>query len=105
VRPGDRVKRGQAIARAGSSGTTGGPHLHFQVMDRPSIVFSDGLPYVFDKFDLTGQTPPLAAMLRYYDTLERVPIDTRNAGTRRNAYPMSGDVVKFAPTLRQPSAR
>jgi hypothetical protein len=100
VRPGDRVKRGQPIARAGSSGTTGGPHLHFQVMDRPSLIFSDGLPYVFDAFDLTGQTPPLAAMLRYYETLERVPIDTRNAGTRRNAYPMGGDVVKFPPAPR-----
>ena len=31
VKPGDRVTHGQHIANAGSSGTSGGPHLHFQV--------------------------------------------------------------------------
>ncbi|MEO8754620.1 MAG: M23 family metallopeptidase [Casimicrobiaceae bacterium] len=95
VRPGDQVTRGQPMAKAGSSGTNGGPHVHFQVMDHPSIVFADGLPYVFDAFMLTGRTPPLAQMLRYFDTLEPVPIDTGNAGPRRNVLPMSGDVVTF----------
>jgi murein DD-endopeptidase MepM/ murein hydrolase activator NlpD len=95
VRPGDRVTRGQPMAKAGSSGTTGGPHLHFQVMDRPSILFADGLPYVFDAFVLTGQTPPLATVLRYYDTLEPIPITTGNVGPRRDALPMGRDVVTF----------
>ena len=31
VRPGDHVTRGRHIADVGSSGTSGGPHLHFQV--------------------------------------------------------------------------
>jgi Peptidase family M23 len=35
VGPGDRVTRGHHIADVGSSGTTGGPHLHFQMTDRP----------------------------------------------------------------------
>jgi len=65
------------------------------VMDRPSILFSDGLPYVFDRFDVSGQTPPLATMIKLFDTLEPVPIDTLNAGPRRNAMPLSGDVVTF----------
>ena len=59
VKPGDRVTHGQHIANAGSSGTTGGPHLHFQVTDHPSVVVADGMPYVFNAFELTGQTPPL----------------------------------------------
>jgi len=45
VKPGDRVTRGQHIANAGSSGTTGGPHLHFQVTDHPSVVVADGMPH------------------------------------------------------------
>lgn len=100
VKPGDRVTRGQQIAKAGSSGTGGGPHLHFQVMDRPSILFADGLPYVFDAFVLTGQTPPLAQVLPYYDTLEPIPITTGNAGPRRDAFPLGGDVVTFPAEAR-----
>jgi hypothetical protein len=71
------------------------PHLHFQVVDQPSLLFSDGLPYVFDRFDVSEQTPPLATTLKLYDTLEAVPIDTANAGPRRNAMPLSRDVVTF----------
>ena len=98
VQSGDRVTRGQPMAKAGSSGTTGGPHLHFQVMDRPSILFADGLPYVFDAFSLTGQTPPLAKVLPYYDSLEPIPVTTENVGPRRNALPMGRDVVEFPAT-------
>ncbi len=108
VKQGDRVFRGQTIAKAGSSGTGGGPHLHFQVMDSPSILFSDGLPYVLDKFLLTGQSPPLAQVLPYYDTLEPIPITTTNAGPRRNAFPLGSDILTFprpASTHRGPRAR
>lgn len=95
VRPGDRVTRGQRIAKVGSSGTTGGPHLHFQVMDHSSLLFADGLPYVFDAFVLTGHTPPLAKVLAHYNTLEPIPVTTKNAGPRRDALPLGGDVVTF----------
>ncbi len=44
VQAGEQVKQGQVIAAAGSSGTTGGPHLHFQVSDRPSVLAGNGLP-------------------------------------------------------------
>lgn len=95
VKPGDRVKRGQPIAKAGSSGTGGGPHLHFQVIDRPSILFAEGLPYVFDAFEVIGQTPPLLQALPYYDTLLPIPITTSNAGPRRKAFPLGGDLLGF----------
>lgn len=95
VRPGDRVTRGQAIAKAGSSGTTGGPHVHFQVMDHASVSFADGLPFVFDAFTLTGRTPPIAQVLPYFDTLEPIPITTESAGPRQDELPMGRDVVTF----------
>jgi hypothetical protein len=95
VKPGDRVERGRRLANAGSSGTTGGPHLHFQVTDRPSIVLADGMPYVLDAFELTGQTPPLVEVLPYYDTLEPIPITTTRTGPRRDELPLGRDVVTF----------
>ena len=95
VRPGERVARGRHIANVGSSGTTGGPHLHFQVTDGPSVVFADGMPYVFDSFELTGQTPPLAEVLPYYDTLQSIPISTEHTGARRDEMPLGRDVVTF----------
>jgi murein DD-endopeptidase MepM/ murein hydrolase activator NlpD len=95
VRPGEHIARGHRIANVGSSGTTGGPHLHFQMTDRPSVVLADGMPYVFDAFDLTGQTPPLADVIRYYDTLEPIPITAHNTGPRHNELPLGRDVVSF----------
>ncbi len=95
VRAGEHVSRGQHIADVGSSGTSGGPHLHFQVSDRPSLVFADGLPFVFESFDLSGQTPPLADVLKNYDTLEPIPVASTNTGHRNDEMPLGRDVMSF----------
>ncbi|GFG51942.1 peptidase M23 [Mycolicibacterium agri] len=97
VRVGERVTRGRHIADVGSSGTTGGPHLHFQISDRPSVVVADGLPYVFDSFELTGRTPPLSEVLKYYDTLAPIPLSVGDIGDRRDQLPLGRDVVTFPP--------
>lgn len=43
VEVGDRVRRGQAMARVGNSGNSDQPHLHLQVQNRPTLdVFDPG---------------------------------------------------------------
>jgi hypothetical protein len=44
------VLDGTAVERLGNTGNTDGPHLHFHVMDGPSPLRSNGLPYVFTSF-------------------------------------------------------
>lgn len=54
VEKGDYVKKGQVIAALGYTGQTTGPHLHFHVADRPSSLYAEGLPFVFEQFKLLG---------------------------------------------------
>lgn len=51
---GDHVRRGQLLGLVGNSGNSDFPHLHFHVMDSPSPLGSDGLPYEFRSFDSEG---------------------------------------------------
>lgn len=55
VHVGDQVKKGAIMAKLGNSGNTSAPHLHFHVMNSPSVLGSDGLPYLIDGFDFAGQ--------------------------------------------------
>lgn len=55
VKEGDRVRRGQVLARLGNSGNTTAPHLHFHVMDAPLPLGAEhNVPYVFDSFRYQG---------------------------------------------------
>lgn len=89
VRAGDHVKAGQVIGELGNSGASGIPHLHFQVMDRPSFLASEGLPYVFDSFELEGRIVPKADSLSI--EVEATPGPRR----RVDELPLFGDLVRF----------
>jgi hypothetical protein len=53
VKEGNRVKPGNVLGLVRNSGSPY-PHLHFQVMDGPRLLTSDGMPYVFDSFAHDG---------------------------------------------------
>lgn len=54
VKPGDHVRRGQLLGRLGQSGSSAAPHLHFQLANTATFEGSEGIPYMFDRFDLLG---------------------------------------------------
>lgn len=55
VKVGDRVRRGQVIGLLGNSGNAVGPHLHFHIGNANSLNGCEGIPFVFDSFDIVGQ--------------------------------------------------
>lgn len=53
VKVGQRVKRGDVLARVGNSGSSFEPHLHFEVTTSPEAMRGEGVPYVLDAFAAT----------------------------------------------------
>lgn len=58
VRVGDRVRRGQEIARTGNSGNTSESHLHFGLMDTPAPLTATNLPFEIDTMTYVGTVTP-----------------------------------------------
>jgi peptidase M23-like protein len=92
---GDHVKRGQVLGKLGNTGNTSAPHLHFHLMDGPSTLGSNGLPYVIDSFEFAGEIP--AAKFNVSEKLEGTwdegMLPTPNP--RHDQYPMDLAVINF----------
>lgn len=58
VKEGERVTKGQEIARLGNSGNTSAPHLHLHLTNAPSPVGSNPVAYTYDTFKLVGTIDP-----------------------------------------------
>ncbi len=56
VEEGDFVTKGQVIAKLGNTGNTSAPHLHLHIMETASSLGSNGLPHVFEEYNLIGKT-------------------------------------------------
>jgi pimeloyl-ACP methyl ester carboxylesterase len=95
VEPGERVRSGQILGRLGNSGESTGPHLHLQVMNRPSFLDSDGLPFVFHRFGLEGFAPSLEAFLDADLTGAPVPVDPAAVGEHRGRGLVGLAVLRF----------
>jgi murein DD-endopeptidase MepM/ murein hydrolase activator NlpD len=54
VKPGQKVKRGDALGLTGNSGNTSEPHLHVHLMNKPSMADADGLPMPFADYRADG---------------------------------------------------
>jgi murein DD-endopeptidase MepM/ murein hydrolase activator NlpD len=97
VHVGQHVQRGQLLGELGNSGNSATPHLHLQVQISPSFV-SDGLPYVFSRFQLLGEiTEPVTDSdlgLRANGKLAFAAAS--HPGTRRLEMPLNENVVRFS---------
>ncbi|MGH9548504.1 MAG: M23 family metallopeptidase [Terriglobales bacterium] len=54
VKSGDRVRRGQVLARIGCSGDAREPHVHFEVTTSPKLGAGEGVPYLIDRYCSRG---------------------------------------------------
>jgi len=96
VARGDEVKRGQVLGKLGNTGNTSAPHLHFHLMDGPSVLGSNGLPYVIDSFVYAGHVP--AAEFAQASNMEgywsKALLTTPSP--RRGQFPLDLAVVAFS---------
>ena len=99
VQPGARVKRGDVLGKVGNTGNTSAPHLHFHVMDAPSPLLANGVPYVIDRFRLTAvSTGGTADFDKAEATGSAMSLKTLPAGPAlERLLPMDLSVVGFTP--------
>jgi hypothetical protein len=99
VRPGDVVKKGAVLAKLGNTGNTSAPHLHFHVMNGPSPMAADGIPYLIDAFDFSGQIDIAA-----FEAAPGLAGDwgkTRVAKPepRQRQFPLNLNIINFGPPV------
>lgn len=92
VGPGERVRRGQVIGAVGFTGHSAGPHLHFHVADANSSLDAEGLPFVFESFDVLGKYEDFDVL----NDLPWTPIDRTTGSGRTGELPAPNVVVDFS---------
>jgi hypothetical protein len=95
VKAGDTVSRGQLLGRLGNSGNSSAPHMHLHGMDRAAILGANGLPYVFDRFTITGKVASTAAFDRAEATGKRARMGPVRRGPRQNELTLDQVIVTW----------
>ena len=90
VKVGDEVTTGEILGRVGNSGNSTEPHLHAHIVDQPSFLAGQGVPYEFDRFAATGATQYIA---KPHDQMFFKGIGELKPFT--NDYPAENAVVSF----------
>lgn len=91
VKKGQKIKSGKILGKLGNTGNTDAAHLHFHIMDSPSPLQSNGLPFVFRKFRGQGFIKDEVAMQTGGD-----PGNNRKLlGPHRNELPLANQIVNF----------
>jgi hypothetical protein len=94
VKLGDHVKRSQVLGKLGNTGNSSAPHLHFHLMQSPSVLCSNGIPYTMDSFDSVGNLKLHSADEQ--DLAADFSKNFRPATHRRDQYPLDLEIVNFA---------
>ncbi len=94
------VKQGELIGYSGNSGSSGGPHLHFEI--RKSESEKPLNPLLFN-FKITDNISPVIEKLAIYPITSRTMIDGRNSvkkinisGSHGNYYIASGNYITIS---------
>jgi murein DD-endopeptidase MepM/ murein hydrolase activator NlpD len=94
VKLGDHVKRAQPLAKLGNTGNSSAPHLHFHLMQGPSVLCSNGMPYVIDGFEAAGSLNLHSADEQGFTA--DFSKNFRPATARHDQYPLDVDIVNFS---------
>jgi hypothetical protein len=96
VHVGDHVKTGDKLGLLGNSGNTTGPHLHFQISDRPSTLDTTALPFVFESMLLENRTSADMDDMDIFSIKGTpLPMNPTVAKPLTRTMPLSRDVINF----------
>lgn len=92
VKVGDKVRCGQVLGLLGNSGNSDSPHLHFHIVDGNSPLGAEGLPFVFESYEVLGVPNELGVLTRDNGW---VPQPGAIIEKRKKEMPLENMIIRF----------